>query len=118
MAGSTRRITGVLAAVVTPFKNDLSPDSERLLDQCRWLLSNDVGLAVFGTNSEANSLSIDEKIEWLRRLSRERAAIAHFGGDGSWVTVRPPLVELCDEQMASLVSELDGGGFAMAGRSS
>ena len=62
------RISGVLSPVVTPFKADLSPDPERFVRQCRWLLSQDVGLAVFGTNSEANSLSVDEKIELLDRL--------------------------------------------------
>jgi 4-hydroxy-tetrahydrodipicolinate synthase len=62
------RITGVLSPVVTPFKADLTPDSERFAQQCRWLLSQDVGLAVFGTNSEANSLSTDEKVELLDRL--------------------------------------------------
>ena len=35
---------------------------------CRWLLSNDVGLAVFGTNSEANSLGVEEKIDLLDYL--------------------------------------------------
>jgi len=64
----SRRITGVLSPVVTPFKADLSPDPERFVRQCRWLLSQSVGLAVFGTNSEANSLSVDEKIELLDRL--------------------------------------------------
>jgi 4-hydroxy-tetrahydrodipicolinate synthase len=59
------RIRGVLAPVVTPFKRDLTPDRDRLLAHCRWLLSNDVGLAVFGTNSEANSLSVEEKVELL-----------------------------------------------------
>jgi len=64
----TQRIAGVLSPVVTPFKADLSPDPERFVRQCRWLLSQNVGLAVFGTNSEANSLSTDEKIELLDRL--------------------------------------------------
>ncbi|MBI1737251.1 MAG: dihydrodipicolinate synthase family protein [Candidatus Rokubacteria bacterium] len=64
----TQRITGVLSPVVTPFTPDLSPDPERFVRQCRWLLSQNVGLAVFGTNSEANSLSVDEKIELLDRL--------------------------------------------------
>jgi 4-hydroxy-tetrahydrodipicolinate synthase len=62
------RITGVLSPVVTPFKADLTPDPDRFIKQCRWLLSQDVGLAVFGTNSEANSLSTDEKVELLDRL--------------------------------------------------
>jgi 4-hydroxy-tetrahydrodipicolinate synthase len=64
----SQRITGVLSPVVTPFKADLSPDPERFVRQCRWLLSLNVGLAVFGTNSEANSLSVEEKIELLDRL--------------------------------------------------
>jgi 4-hydroxy-tetrahydrodipicolinate synthase len=65
----TRRIGGVLAPVVTPFAPDLSPDAERFVRHCRWLLSQDVGLAVFGTNSEANSLSVEERIELLDRLA-------------------------------------------------
>lgn len=62
------RFSGVLAPVVTPFRGDLSVDTERLVAQCRWLLSKEVGLAVFGTNSEGNSLSVDEKIDVLDRL--------------------------------------------------
>ena len=65
---TTERISGVLSPVVTPFKADLSPDPERFVTQCRWLLSQNVGLAVFGTNSEANSLSTEEKVELLDRL--------------------------------------------------
>ncbi len=64
----TKTMSGVLAPVVTPFKPDLSPDADRLIRQCRWLLSQDCGLAVFGTNSEANSMSVDEKIELLDAL--------------------------------------------------
>jgi 4-hydroxy-tetrahydrodipicolinate synthase len=64
----THRITGVLSPVVTPFGADLAPDAERWIRHCRWLLSHNVGLAVFGTNSEANSLSLDERIELLDRL--------------------------------------------------
>ncbi len=62
------RLSGVLSPVVTPFKADLSPDAQRLTRQCQWLLSQNVGLAVFGTNSEANSLSVSEKIDLLDRL--------------------------------------------------
>jgi 4-hydroxy-tetrahydrodipicolinate synthase len=63
-----QRITGVLSPVVTPFQADLAPDPERFVRHCRWLLSQSVGLAVFGTNSEANSLSVEERIELLDRL--------------------------------------------------
>jgi 4-hydroxy-tetrahydrodipicolinate synthase len=54
-----KRIEGVLSPVVTPFRKDYSPDADRFVAHCRWLLrSGCAGLAVFGTNSEANSLSV------------------------------------------------------------
>ena len=62
------RIRGVLAPVVTPFTRDLSPDPERFIAHCRWLLGQNCGLAVFGTNSEANSLSVDERMALLDAL--------------------------------------------------
>lgn len=68
LMSSPARFSGVLTPVVTPFDKDLGPDAPRLVRQCRWLLSQNVGLAVFGTNSEANSLSVDEKITLLDEL--------------------------------------------------
>src|ERR1700746_326514 len=64
----SQRIRGVLAPVVTPFKADLSPDRQRFIAHCRWLLSQNCGLAVFGTNSEANSLSMEERAMLLDEL--------------------------------------------------
>src|SRR5213079_1728692 len=64
----TQRIRGVLAPVVTPFKDDLSPDTERFIAHCKWLLSQNCGLAVFGTNSEANSLAVEERAMLLDEL--------------------------------------------------
>jgi 4-hydroxy-tetrahydrodipicolinate synthase len=64
----TERIKGVLSPVVTPFNADLSPDSDRFVAQCQWLVSQNCGLAVFGTNSEANSLSVNERIALLESL--------------------------------------------------
>jgi 4-hydroxy-tetrahydrodipicolinate synthase len=63
-----QRICGVLAPVVTPFKSDLAPDSQRFIAHCKWLLSQNCGLAVFGTNSEANSLSMEERALLLDEL--------------------------------------------------
>jgi len=64
-----KRIEGVLSPVVTPFKRDLSPDAGRFVKHCRWLMkSGCAGLAVFGTNSEANSMSVEEKLELLEAL--------------------------------------------------
>ena len=65
---STERIRGVLAPVVTPFRADLSPDRQRFIRHCQWLLSHNCGLAVFGTNSEANSMSAEERMTLLDAL--------------------------------------------------
>src|SRR6202045_4570410 len=64
----TQRIRGVLSPVVTPFRADFSPDKERLIAHCRWLLSQHCGLAVFGTTSEANSLAAEERSALLDAL--------------------------------------------------
>src|ERR1043166_6472129 len=64
----TERIRGVLAPVLTPFKADLSPDDKRLIAHCKWLLSQNCGLAVFGTTSEANSLAAEERSTLLDAL--------------------------------------------------
>ena len=65
----TARMAGVLSPVVTPFAADLSPDPTRFVRHCQWLLAHGcAGLAVFGTNSEANSLSVEERMELLEAL--------------------------------------------------
>lgn len=51
----------VWSPVMTPFNDDLSIDHSRFVAHCQWLLDNQVGLAIFGTNSEANSLPVGEK---------------------------------------------------------
>jgi 4-hydroxy-tetrahydrodipicolinate synthase len=64
-----KRIEGVLSPVITPFKKDYSPDADRFVRHCRWLLNNGcAGLAIFGTNSEANSMSVSEKRRLLEAL--------------------------------------------------
>jgi 4-hydroxy-tetrahydrodipicolinate synthase len=65
---ASQRIRGVLAPVVTPFRADLAPDRERFIGHCQWLLSQNCGLAPFGTTSEANSMSTDERISLLDAL--------------------------------------------------
>jgi len=64
----SERIRGVLAPVVTPFKTDLGPDRQRFIRHCQWLLSQNCGLAPFGTTSEGNSMSTDERISLLEAL--------------------------------------------------
>lgn len=64
-----RLLRGVLSPVVTPFKPDLEIDTPRFVAHCRWLLDHGCdGLAIFGTNSEANSLTVAEKIRLLDAL--------------------------------------------------
>ena len=64
----TTKIRGVLSPVLTPFNEDYSISKPRFLKHCRSLIEQDVGLAVFGTNSEANSLSTNEKRQLLDLL--------------------------------------------------
>jgi len=65
---NSQRLRGALAPVVTPFGVGLRPDAARLARHCRHLVERDVGLAVFGTNSEANSMSVPEKLALLDAL--------------------------------------------------
>lgn len=58
----TPRIRGVLAPVLTPFLPDLSPDVGRFVAHCRWLIGQQAGLAIFGTNSEAASVGLSERL--------------------------------------------------------
>ena len=82
----TQGIRGVLAPVLTPFGADFSPDKERFIAHCQWLLTQNCGLAVFGTTSEANSLAFEE-----------RSTLPYFdelGRDGSgYVTPRSSLAQ-------------------------
>jgi 4-hydroxy-tetrahydrodipicolinate synthase len=62
-------LQGVLAPVLTPFTGRLVPDQDRFNRHCAWLLRNGcAGLAVFGTTSEANSLSLEERMQLLEGL--------------------------------------------------
>ncbi|MFQ5755077.1 MAG: dihydrodipicolinate synthase family protein [Acidiferrobacterales bacterium] len=71
--------SGVLSPVLTPFNEDLSPDTERFVAHCRWLLEQGAtGLAVFGTTSEANSLSVEERLELLDALIADGIAPAQL----------------------------------------
>lgn len=61
-------LVGAFAPVVTPFKPDGSADAARYLAHCRWLLAQGAGLAPFGTNSEANSIPLAERMQLLEGL--------------------------------------------------
>lgn len=55
--------------MLTPFDASLDPDLPRWIAHCRSLLDDGCsGLAIFGTTSEANSLSVDERERMLGAL--------------------------------------------------
>ena len=61
--------TGVLVPVLTPFTAAGEPDKARFTGFCRWLLDQGAdGLAIFGTTSEANSMSAGERMALLDGL--------------------------------------------------
>jgi 4-hydroxy-tetrahydrodipicolinate synthase len=67
MAAQT--FAGVLVPVLTPFTRSGEPDTGRFVGFCRFLLDQGAdGLAIFGTTSEANSMSGAERMELLDRL--------------------------------------------------
>lgn len=60
---------GVLVPVLTPFTPHGEPDAGRLVGFCRWLLDQGAGgLSIFGTTSEANSMSGAERMALLDTL--------------------------------------------------
>jgi 4-hydroxy-tetrahydrodipicolinate synthase len=88
-----QRPRGILAPVVTPFTGDLRPDAERLVRHCHWLLERDVGLAVFGTNSEGNSLTLQERLALLDALVEAGVPPEHMM-PGTGCCAFPDTVEL------------------------
>ncbi len=65
-------IRGALSPVVTRFCKDLTPDRHRLAAHCRRLASRKCGLALFGTNGEASSQCVDERMELLKAVVEGR----------------------------------------------
>jgi 4-hydroxy-tetrahydrodipicolinate synthase len=78
---SQRRAAGIWCPALTPVDQDLKPDAARFVAHGRWLLDEGChGLVVFGTTGEANSFSVDERIELLEAavdagLPRERMLV-------------------------------------------
>ncbi len=60
--------SGTYAPVLMPYNADLSVDIDRLIDYCRWLLSQKCKLAIFGTNSEGTSLCVEERIDIIDQV--------------------------------------------------
>lgn len=103
-----RHMSGVLAPVVTPFGDDLRPDIERLIAHCRSLLEVDCGLAIFGTNSEGNSMSVEEKIDIIDALI-DAGLPPERMMPGTGACALPDAVALC----AHVARRGCGGGLAL-----
>lgn len=124
----TSSLKGVFSPVVTPFDGFLNPDPVLWITHCRWLLSQDCGLAIFGTNSEANSLSVAERRSLLEAaftagLDAEKMmpgtgscsipetvelTKAAIGGGAAGVLMLPPFYykEVSDDGLFSFYSEV------------
>ena len=61
-------LRGVYAPVLTPFDRKLQPDTGRFVAHCRWLVEGGAKLAIFGTNSEAASMSVSERLRLTDQL--------------------------------------------------
>ncbi len=69
MSETRPRLRGVMAAALTPLKDDLSPDLEGLVQHYRWLLTQGCdGIVAQGTTGEANSFSLEERLAMLDHL--------------------------------------------------
>ncbi|MDF2798490.1 MAG: dihydrodipicolinate synthase family protein, partial [Devosia sp.] len=63
------RTPKLFVPAITPFAADLSIDAGRFITNCQALLADGAdGLAPFGTTSEANSMSVGERIDLLDAL--------------------------------------------------
>lgn len=95
---ATSRPQGIFSPVLTPFAAAGAPDPDRFIRHCRWLLDQDVGLAVFGTNSEANSMTVVEKRALLDALL-EAGLPARRMMPGTGACAVPDAIELTREAM-------------------
>lgn len=60
---------GVLSAVLTPLDNNLNADYAHLINHIKWLLERgNNGICLLGTTGEANSFSVDERLQILEAV--------------------------------------------------
>ncbi len=68
-ARGAARAQGVWSPAMTPFDANLAPDPTRFVAHVAWLLEQGChGVALFGTTSEATSLSVEERIGLLEAV--------------------------------------------------
>ena len=63
----------MIAAILTPLRNDLTIDLPMIVNHCKWLFEKGCnGLLIFGTTGEGNSFSLTEKKEAISYLVEKR----------------------------------------------
>ena len=72
MALSDFMVSGVFAASLTPLTKNLDPDVEKLITHANWLLANGCnGVAILGTTGEANSFSLEQRLDLIAGVTRK-----------------------------------------------
>lgn len=65
-----KKVSGVFAAVPTPFDSDFNPDFDLFMEHCEWVLAQGCdGLNVLGTTGEANSQSNRARADIMRTVA-------------------------------------------------
>ncbi len=71
VSAKTIQWRGVIPAMTTPFKPDMSVDFAFLVEHARWLIDNGcTGIVALGSLGEGATLRFDEKAEVLKTLAR------------------------------------------------
>jgi 4-hydroxy-tetrahydrodipicolinate synthase len=93
------QLKGIIAPLVTAFQQDRAIDFDRSIAHAHWLLEHGCdGLAVFGTTSEANSLSLLERKRLLEAIVNSGIDPARLlVGNGSCAF--PDAVELAEHAL-------------------
>ena len=90
---------GIMAAVLTPLNDDLSPNHAAWLAHGQNLIAQGcTGLAVLGTTSEANSFSVAERLAMLDALGASDID-AELSVPGVGCCAIPDTVELCRKSL-------------------
>jgi 4-hydroxy-tetrahydrodipicolinate synthase len=70
---------GVIAATITPLEPDATPDVERLVRHCTWLLAHGCdGINLLGTTGEAVSFSLEQRIAVMRAVAGAGLPVERF----------------------------------------
>lgn len=70
MVSLDKKVSGVLAAVPTPFDDNFNPDFDLFMEHCEWVLAQGCdGLNVLGSTGEANSQSLQVRAEIMRTVA-------------------------------------------------